>query len=58
MTINQVTSALYAAARLLRWAKAGKRSVDERSLAPIAKRVGRVVAGRAAGSIINKVFKP
>lgn len=57
MTINQITKVFYEVARALRWVKAGQRSVNERSFAPIAKRAGRVVAGRVAGQYINRLFR-
>lgn len=58
MTINQFRSLIYATARSLGNVQAVKRSVETRSAEPIVKRVGRVYAGRFAGSLIRALFPP
>lgn len=57
MSINQLSSALYSMARLLRWFQAGKRCAEQRSLNPLLKRIGRVAVLRGAGRLNGKLFR-
>jgi hypothetical protein len=57
VTTGQIRSILYAIARLLGDYNAGYRSVQMRSLAPLAKRAGRRIAGRYIGQLSNRIFR-
>lgn len=58
MSINKTRTGLYALARFLGHVQAGKRAAETRSLAPIGKRVGRILLGRLTGQLSRILFPP
>ena len=58
VTLNTTRSGLYTVARILGHIQAGKRSLETGSLAPIGKRIGRVLLGRAMGQVSRILFPP
>lgn len=58
VTLNKFRGWLYGSAKGLGDAQAVLEAVRTTSAAPIAKRVGRRVAGYGAGRLLGKLFRP
>lgn len=57
MSLNDLSRALYQAARLTRDIQAVKRSAETGSLKPVGKRLAWKAGGRTFGSLFGRLFR-
>lgn len=57
MSISKFRGILYQTAKILGDVQAGRKAARTRSAKPVIKRIGRRITGKAAGRLIDRLFR-